>query len=81
MNPNDETIECNDAPQSDKSNVVFLPAQTVDNTKILIINPADPEQKSIEISNVVKVNLEYNPELNFPILHLEIVNPTIIYNS
>jgi hypothetical protein len=81
MNNNDEIPENEQVPQSEKSNVVFVPAQTTENTKVLVINPHDASQKNMEILNVVKAKLEYNPELSFPVLYLEIVNPTIIYNS
>jgi hypothetical protein len=59
-------------PEADKSNVVFMPAQKAEDTKVLV--------GDIEVSSVVRAKLDYNPELGFPVLHLEIVNPTIIHN-
>jgi hypothetical protein len=59
-------------PETDKSNVVFMPAQKAEDTKVLV--------GDVEVSSVVRAKLDYNPELGFPVLHLEIVNPTIIHN-
>lgn len=59
----------NTMPETDKSNVVFVPAQKSEDTKVFV--------GDVEIASVVRAKLDYNPELGFPVLHLEIVNPVI----
>jgi hypothetical protein len=62
----------NDLPETDKSNIVFMPAQRAEDTKVFV--------GDIELTCVVRAKIDYNPDLGFPVLHLEIVNPTILHD-
>lgn len=55
------------------SNVLFVPAQHTEHTKVF----ATAGETKIELDGVVRARLDYDPELGFPTLHLEIVNPVI----
>lgn len=55
------------------SNVRFVPAQHTELTKVFAM--AGTEE--VELDGVVRARLDYDPELGFPTLHLEIVNPVI----
>jgi hypothetical protein len=59
------------------SNVIFKPAQNAENTKICLDVDG---RKQVEIKSVTRAKLEYDPELGFPVLHLEIANPRIKHN-
>jgi hypothetical protein len=52
-----------------ESNVVFVPGNKTDDTKVYV--------DDVQIEGLVRANLEYDSELNFPILRLEIINPHI----
>jgi hypothetical protein len=58
------------------SNVLFVPAQHTELTKVFVSTGAE----KTEIDGVVRARLDYDPELGFPTLHLEIVNPVIGIN-
>ena len=55
------------------SNIKFIPAQNTELTKVFVV----AGNEEIELNGVVRAKLDYNPELGFPTLHLEIVNPVI----
>ena len=58
------------------SNVRFVPAQYTELTKVF----ATAGTEEVELDGVVRARLDYDPELGFPTLHLEIVNPVIGIN-
>lgn len=74
--------KCVTAPEKERtpiplfSNVCFHPAQHTENTKISVENSS--ADKKIEMTNVVKAILTYNPDLGLPTLTIEIVNPKIL---
>ena len=55
------------------TNIKFVPAQNTEQTKVSVL----AGREEIELNGVVRATLDYNPELGFPTLHLEIVNPVI----
>jgi len=55
-------------------NVTFVPGKNTEDTKVFVSTSLG---KMVEIKNVVRAKLDYNPELGFPILQLEIMNPDI----
>lgn len=63
-----------DLEQNTDCNILFLPASNAENTKVYFL---DEEQNGYLINGVVRAGLEYDPDLGFPILKLEIVNPVI----
>lgn len=58
------------------TNICFMAAQTAGNTKVFAFDPSR-EDNYIELQGVSKAVLNYDPELDFPILTLEIINPFI----
>lgn len=56
---------------SDSSNVIFVPAEDVQNTKVYV------GDQSLEIEGVTKAALEYDADLGVPVLRLEITGPRI----
>lgn len=64
----------NSSPRT--TNISFLPAQNTENTKVYVEDSI--ELKKIELTGVVRALLNYDPDLGFPILTLEIVNPKIM---
>jgi hypothetical protein len=59
-----------------KTNVAFLAGQTTAETKVYAFD--DSKELDIELSGVTKASLTYDPELELPVLHLEIINPFIV---
>jgi hypothetical protein len=55
------------------SNIKFIPAQNTEHTKVFVT----VGKEDVELTGVVRAKLDYDPELGFPTLHLEIVNPVI----
>ena len=55
------------------TNIKFVPAQNTEHTKVSVL----AGREEIELNGVVRAKLDYDPELGFPVLHLEIVNPVI----
>lgn len=56
-------------------NVLFYPAQNTEKTKIYVRNPLNKDV--IELQGVIRAKLDYNPELGFPVLELQIINPFV----
>lgn len=69
----------NNSSQSDDiaGNVLFYPAQDTEKTKVCLKHGSD----ATELKNVTRVLLDYNPELGFPVLTLEIANPKIVHET
>lgn len=74
LNQTSEDISDNDNEQSNECNILFLPASNTENTKVYFL---DEEQNGYLINGVVRAGLEYDPDLGFPILNLQIANPII----
>lgn len=55
-------------------NVTFVPGKNTEDTKVFVSTGLG---KLVELKNVVRAKLDYNPELGFPMLQLEIMNPDI----
>jgi hypothetical protein len=70
-----EEAESENTPeQNTDCNILFLPAGNTENTKVYFL---DEEQNGYLINGIVRAGLEYDPDLGFPILKLEIANPII----
>jgi hypothetical protein len=69
-----QAAEENDAERPADCNILFLPAGNTENTKVYFL---DEEQNGYLINGVVRAGLEYDPDLGFPILNLQIANPII----
>jgi hypothetical protein len=59
-----------------ETNVAFLAGQTAAETKVYVFD--DSKELDIELTGVTKASLSYDPELELPVLHLEIINPFIV---
>jgi hypothetical protein len=64
-----------DTPNKSHVNVLFYPAQHTEDTKVYVQNPLTSDV--IELQGVIRAKLDYDPELGFPVLGLEIINPHI----
>jgi hypothetical protein len=61
------------------TNVLFYPAQNTEDTKVYIQDPLSSDV--IEVQGIIRAKLDYDPELGFPVLGLEIVNPFIKHDD
>jgi hypothetical protein len=60
-------------------NVLFYPAQKTEDTRVYVQNPLTSDV--IELQGVIRAKLDYDPELGFPVLGLEIINPFIKHSD
>jgi hypothetical protein len=60
-------------------NVLFYPAQKTEDTKVYVQNPLTSDV--IELQGVIRAKLDYDPDLGFPVLGLEIINPCIKHSD
>ena len=71
-----ENTEQEAIPQKHKTNVAFMAGQTASETKIYAFD--DSKELDIELSGITKASLSYDPDLDLPVLQLEIINPVIM---
>lgn len=62
--------------EQSETNVAFLAGQTAAETKVYVFD--DSNELDIELIGVTKASLSYDPELELPVLYLEIINPFIV---
>jgi hypothetical protein len=70
-----EWLEAKEQTKKTNVNVLFYPAQHTENTKVYVQNPLSEDV--IELQGVIRAKLDYDPELGFPVLELQIINPFI----
>ena len=70
LNKMDEELEDSfDSVEPSISNVVFVPGNRTEETRVYVYDE--------RVEGLIRAHLEYDSELNFPILKLEILNPHI----
>jgi hypothetical protein len=70
----EENVSEDNTEQSNNCNILFVPSSNAENTKVYFI---DEEENGYLIKGVVRAGLEYDPDLGFPTLKLEMANPLI----
>lgn len=68
----EEKIEENYA----STNIAFEAGQTAGETKVYAFD--ESKNIDIELAGITKASLNYDPELELPVLRLEIINPVIM---